>query len=73
MRQIFDTIHNSQSGISHNSLVKINREEAITYEVVQDLMASKMNVAYVEKDSAEDRLRLIISNVIITADIVKVM
>ena len=33
-------------------------------------MASEMNVAYVEKDSAEDNFRSIRSNRIITADVV---
>ena len=34
MRQIFDTIQNSQNGISHNSPIKIYGEGAITDEVV---------------------------------------
>ena len=54
--------------IWNDSPIKINGEGAITYEVVQDYMASKINVAYVEKDSAEEHLREIWSNIIITAD-----
>ena len=40
----------------------------MTYKVVRDHMASKMNVAYVEKDSAEEHLRAIRSKVIITVE-----
>ena len=59
-----------QSGISHNSLIKIDGEGAITYEVFRDYKASKMNVACVEKDSAEENLRVIRSTRIVTADMV---
>ena len=41
MRQIVDAIHSSQSGISHNSPIKIDGEGAITSEVVWYYMASK--------------------------------
>ena len=51
MRQLVDAIQPLRSGISHNSLIKTYVVGAITYEVVQDYMASKTNVAYVEKDS----------------------
>ena len=70
MRQLVDAIQPSQSGISHNSLIKMDGEGAITYELVRDYMAPKMNVAYVEKDSSEKKLRVIRSNGIITADMV---
>ena len=52
MRQIVDTIHTLRSGISHKIPIKINREGDITYEVVQYYMALKMNVGYVENNSA---------------------
>ena len=39
MRQIFNAIHPSQSGISHNSLIKIDGEGAVTYKVVLDYIA----------------------------------
>ena len=71
MRQIVHKIQPSQSGISHNSPIKINGEWAITYKVVRDYMASKMNVVYVENDSVEDHLRAIKINVIITAGMVE--
>ena len=67
-RQLVDTIQPSRRGISHNSPIKINGEGAITYKVVQDYMASKMKVTYVEKDGAEDELRAIRSEIIITVD-----
>ena len=66
MRQIVDAIQTSRSGISHNSPTKIDGEGAITYEVFGDYMASKMNVAYVEMDSAEEYLRFIRNDEIIT-------
>ena len=59
MRQLVDAIQPLKSGISHNSPIKIDEEGAITYEVVRDYMASKMNVACVEKDSAEENFRVI--------------
>ena len=34
MKHLFYAIQPSRSGISHNSLIKINGEGAITYEVV---------------------------------------
>ena len=51
-------------------MIKIYGEGAINYEVVQDYMALKMNVSYVENDSAEENLRVIRSYGIITADMV---
>ena len=65
MRQLFDAIYPSRSGISHNSKIKIYGERVITHEVVRDYMASKMNVAYVERDSAEDHLIVIRSSEIL--------
>ena len=53
MKQLVDAIQPSRSGISHNSTVKIDEEGAITYKVVLDYIASKMNVAYAENDSTE--------------------
>ena len=53
MRKIVDAIQNFRGEISHNSPTKINGEGAITYKVVRDYMASKMNVACMEKDRAE--------------------
>ena len=50
-RQLVGVIHTSQNRIIHNSPVEIDGEGDITYEVVRDYMASKMNVAYVEKAS----------------------
>ena len=41
----------------------------MTYEVVRGYMASKMNVDFVDKFSAEEHLRAIRSNGIITAEI----
>ena len=67
MGQIIDAIQPSRSGISQNSLIKVDGEVAITYEVVQDYMASIINVAYVGKDSAEENLIVIRSTKIITA------
>ena len=61
-RQLVDAIQTSRGGISHNSPIKIDEEGAITYEIVQYYMASKMNVAYVEKSSAEEHLRSTRSN-----------
>ena len=52
MSQLVGAIQRSQSGIIHNSMIKINREGDVTYKLVQYYMASKMNVAYVEKDSS---------------------
>ena len=69
-RQIVDAIHPSRSGISHISLIKIYGEGGITYRVVRYYMASKINVSYVEKDSAEENLISIRSDGIITADMV---
>ena len=45
-RQLVDAIQPSWSGISHNSSIKIDGEGAITYELVWDYMALKMDVAY---------------------------
>ena len=70
MGQLVDKIQPPRIGISHNSPIKIDGEGSITYEVVRDYMASKINAAYVEKDSAEDNLRLIRSDGIITTDMV---
>ena len=70
MRQLVDVKQPSRSGISHNSPIIIDGEGAITYQVVRDYMALKINVSYVEKDSAEDHLRAIRSDKIITADAV---
>ena len=69
-RQLVHEIQTSRSGISHNISIKIDEEGDINYEVFWDYMASKMNTAYVEKDSAENHLKAIRSNTIITADIV---
>ena len=71
MRQIVDAIQPSRSGISHNSLIKIYGEEVVTYTVVLYYMASKMNVDYVENDSAEEHLRSIRIDGIITAGMVE--
>ena len=57
MGKLVDAIQNPRSGISHNSPIKIDGEGAITYKIVRDYIASKMNVAYMEKGSAEERLR----------------
>ena len=54
-------------GIIHNSPIKIDGKGAINYKVVRYYMALKMNVSYVENDSAEDNLRAIRSETIITA------
>ena len=62
MRHLVDKIKPLQSGISHNSMIKIDGEGAINYEVFRDYMESKMNVDYVEKDSAGEHLRVIRSN-----------
>ena len=62
MRPIVDALQPLKSGTSHNSPIKIYGEGTITYEVVQDCMASKMNVAYVENDSTEEHLRAIRSD-----------
>ena len=59
MRQLVEVIQTLWSGISHNFFIQVDGEGAITYEVVQDYMASKMNADYVEKDSAEEHLRVI--------------
>ena len=72
MMQIVHAIHISRSGISHNSPMKIDVEGAITYEVVRYYMASKINVAYVEKDLAEEHLIAIRSNYFFTADMVNI-
>ena len=69
-RQLVDEIHTQRSGISHNSPIKIDGEGAMTYKVVRDHMASKMNVAYVEKDSAEENLKAIRSHKSINTDMV---
>ena len=53
MMQLVDEIHHLWSGIIHNSPTKIYGEGAINYEVVRDYMESKINVAYVEKNSTE--------------------
>ena len=42
----------------------------MTYKVVRDHMASKMNVAYVEKDSAEENLKATRSHKSINTDMV---
>ena len=52
MKKLVDTIQPSWSGISHNIPIKIDGEGDINYEVVSYYMASKINVPYVEKDSA---------------------
>ena len=65
-RQLVDPIQPSRSGISHYISIKIYGEGAITYKVVRDYMASKMNIDYVEKDSAEDHFIVTRSNKIIT-------
>ena len=70
MRQIFGAIHTSRSGISHNSPIKIDGEGGITYKVFRYYMALKINVSYVETDSAEEHLREIRSNKIVTTDMV---
>ena len=70
MSQIVDAIQPLQSVTSHNSMITIDGEGAINYEVVQDYMESKIDVTYVENDSAEEHLITIISNIIITADMV---
>ena len=65
-KQLVYAIQTLLSGISHKILFKIYGEEAITYEVVWNYMASKINDAYVENDSVEGHLRAIRSNGIIT-------
>ena len=56
MRQLVDAIQTLQSGISHNFPIKIDGEGGITYKLVQDYMAWKMNVAYVYKNISEEHL-----------------
>ena len=65
MRHLVDEIQYFRSRISHNSPIKIYGEGAITNKVVRDYMASKMNVAYVENDGADEHLRSIISKKIL--------
>ena len=65
-KQLIYEIQPLLSGISHNILIKIYGEEAITYELFWNYMASKINDAYVENDSVEGHLRAIRSNGIIT-------
>ena len=67
MRKRVGAIQTSQSGIIHNSPIKIDGEGDINYKLVRYYMASKMNVSYVENDSVEDHLKVIRSNGIITA------
>ena len=47
MGQLVDSIQTSRSGIIHKIPIKIDGEGAITYEVLRDYMASKINVSYV--------------------------
>ena len=70
MRQLVDAIQTSQSGIIHNSQIKIYGEGDITYKVVWYYMALKINVSYMEKDSTGKYLREIRSNNIITEYVV---
>ena len=70
MRQLVDAIQTSQSGIIHNSQIKIYGEGDITYKVVWYYMALKINVSYMEKDSTGKYLRDIRSNNIITEYVV---
>ena len=70
IRQLVNVIQTSRSGISHNSSVKIYGEGAITYKVVQNYMAPKLNVAYMENDDVEEHLRAIESNKVINSDMV---
>ena len=69
-KQLVDAIQSLRIGISYNSPIEIDEEGAITYEVVQNCIASKLNVAYVEKDSADENLIAIRGEKIITADMV---
>ena len=67
MRQLFYAIQPSQSGISHNHMIKSDGETVITYKVLQDYMASEINASYVEEGGAEGHLRAIERDGIITA------
>ena len=49
MRQIVDAIQPLQSGITHNSPIRIDREGCIVYEVVQDYIASKNECCFFVK------------------------
>ena len=71
MRHLVDEIQPSRNGISHSSPIKIDREGAITYKVVQDYMTSKTNVAYVENDILEEHLIPIRGERIITPGMVE--